>query len=132
MSITESNASRVKALEGRLAFLDTGSGVAKIRLYDGTRGLVSADPGVGCTLISEVALTKPAGSIVSNTLKLTASGAGEVLQTGTPLWARAVNGDDVTAFDMDAGVVGSGAECIISDAVLYAGGVVTIVNATLS
>jgi hypothetical protein len=132
MSITESNASRVKAMEGRLAFLDTGSGFAKIRLYDGTRPLVSADPDVGSTLIAEVALTKPAGSIVSNALTLTASGAGDVLQTGTPTWARAVNGDGATAFDTDAGIVGSGAECIISDEVLYAGGVVTIVNVAFS
>lgn len=132
MSVTESTASHEAALNGRLTYLDTGTGRAKLRLYDGERPLVTAEPEVGSNLISEVTLTDPAGAVAAGTLTLTADGAGDVLVTGTATWARVINGDGATAFDMSAGVTGSGADCIVSDAVLYQGGVVTIVSASFT
>jgi hypothetical protein len=132
MSVTESFASHEAALAGRLTFLDTGTAAAKIQLYDGVRPLVTVAADVGNNLIAEVALQDPAGSVVANALHLLASVTpATVLYTGTPTWARAVNGNGATAFDMDCGITGSGAECILTDAILYAGGVVTIVSATL-
>lgn len=132
MSVTESIASHEAALAGRLTFLDTGTAAAKLQLYDGERPLVGVAPSVGNNLIAEVTLQDPSGAVVANALNLLASmPPATVLYTGTPTWARALNGNGATAFDMDCGITGSGAECILTDAVLYAGGVVTIVSATL-
>jgi len=118
MSVIESTASREAALTGRLTYLGTA---AKLRLYD------AAD-----ILIAEVALQNPAGAVSAGALTLLASGAATVVATGTPTYATVVNGSNDTAFTMSAGVTGSGADCIISDAVLYAGGVVTIVSASFT
>lgn len=132
MGVTESQAIKNLALAGRLAFLDTGPSAARIRLYDGARTLVSADPDAGNTLIAEIVLTKPSGAVVANALRLFADGAGSVVATGTPIWARVVNGEGATAFDMDVGIAGSGANCIISDEIVYAGGVVSVLSAVLT
>lgn len=126
MSVTESTSSREAALTGRLGYLGTA---AKLRLYDGTRPAVSA--AATGNLIAEVTLQNPAGTVSAGALTLLASGPATVAITGTPTYARVVNGSDATAFDMSAGVDGSGADCILSDAVLYAGGVVTIISASI-
>lgn len=132
MSVSESVASHEAALAGRLSFLDAGAAPAKIRLYDGTRPAVTDAPDVASNLIAEVTLQDPSGSVAANALHLLAATTpATVLATGTPTWARAINGNGATAFDMDCGLSGSGKEVILTDAVLYAGGVVTIVSAVL-
>lgn len=121
MSVTESTASREAALNGRLTYLGTG---AKLKLYDVTD-----------TLIAEVALQNPAGTVSGGALTLLASGVGTVVATGTPTRASVFNGSNNLAFSMSAGVAGSvggnNPDCVLSDAVLYSGGLVTIVSASI-
>ena len=55
-----------------------------------------------------------------------------VALTGTPTWARFVDGAGATVYDASAGLPGSGAQLIVSDgqeppgAAMYPGGVVTM------
>lgn len=130
--ISESTASREAALSGRLAFLNTGSGVAGLRIYNGTRPPnANATPSGNEYLLVTVPLSDPAGTVSGGTLTLTQAEPGLINSTGIATWARAVNRDGQTAFDMDVGAVGSGAECELSSTTLYAGGDLNMVSAIL-
>lgn len=60
------------------------------------------------------------------------SAEGNVSLSGTPTWARFVDGSGNTVYDTSAGLPGSGAQLIVSDgqtppgAAMYPGGVVTL------
>ena len=128
--ISESAACHEAALTGRLTFLNTGSGVAGVCVYGGVRPATAADA-PGSTVLVQIDLTNPAGSVATGSLTLTPVGANMVTASGLATWARVVNRNGDTAFDMDAGAIGSGAECELSDDTLFAGGMVTISSATL-
>jgi hypothetical protein len=128
--ITESVASLSAALAGRLAFLNTGADPARVRVYGGARAAFVTDA-PGTPLLTEVALQTPAGSVAAGALTLLPNAPGLVLSSGAATWVRVVNGAGATAFDLDAGAVASGAECILSDTALWAGGSVTILSAVL-
>lgn len=134
--IDESTASRSASMFGRLGFLNAGlTGNAAVQLYPAPRPASSADvPAVG--MLVSVPLADPAGTVVGATLVLASLEPGLVAETGVPVWARVVNRDGATAFDMDAGVAGSmpgGAdpECVLAQATVYAGGRVEILSAVL-
>lgn len=129
MSLTESTACREASLSGRRDYLDSGIGIARVRIYGGTRPAVTADPGTA--LLVEIPLQEPAGGIAAGILSLLPSGPGTCAATGTATWARVVNGSGETAFDMDVGATGSGAEVIMSSTTLYAGGLASILTAYL-
>lgn len=130
MSMSESTGSREAALTGRLAFLNTGTGTAAVRAYGGTRA-ANADTAPGTTLLVEIPLENPAGSVDAGALTLAPATAGMIANSGTATWVRAVNRNGDAAFDMDAGLVGSGAECEMSEVILFAGGLVSVVSAVL-
>jgi hypothetical protein len=130
MSLTESTACREASLSGRLTFLDSGTGSARVRIYGGTRPAVTSDPGT--PLLVEIPLQEPAGGVAAGVLTLLPSGPGTIASTGSAAWARVVNGSGATAFDTDVGLDGSGANVILSDLTLYAGGLVSILSASLS
>ncbi len=131
MTIRETTPSRAAALLGRLAYLNTGAGTAAVEIYGGTKPNVVTDP-PGTPLLASVPLDDPAGTVVGGVLTLTPAEAGLILETGIATWARAVNRGGATAFDMDAGVTGGGAECQMPNTNLYAGGQVAISSAVLS
>ena len=128
--ISESLGSREAALAGRLGFLNTGSGVAAVRVYDGTRPASWADTPTSVMLVS-IPLANPAGVVASGQLVLDPEEPGLVSNSGLATWARVVNRNGDTAFDMDAGAAGSGAECILTQTTLFAGGQVAITSAVL-
>lgn len=128
--IGESIDSRTAAMTGRLAFLQNGVGVARLRIYGNTRPLAVTDA-PGADPLVEITLATPPGSVANGELTLAAAAPGDVLQSGDASWVRVVNGDGATAFDMDAGGKTSGKECILSDAALWAGGLVSILSAVL-
>lgn len=110
---------------GRLAFLNTGTGVAAVEVYGGTRAASVADA-PGTPLLVSIPLQNPAGSIASGVLSLLAEDVGFIVSSGTPTWARVVNRNGEGAFDMDVGV-----ECILSVSTLFAGGSVALISANL-
>lgn len=134
--ISETVACREAALSGRLSLLNTGSGTAAIRVYSGTRPATAADAPTSDMLVS-IPLNNTTGSVGSGVLTLSPSGAGMIAVTGTVAagtaasWARVVNRNGDTVFDMDAGLAGSGKECILSEVDLYAGGLVSVLSAVL-
>ncbi len=129
--IAESTACREAALAGRLAFLNTGSlGAAAARLYGDPRP-ASADELPASAMLVEIPLQDPAGGVADGALTLRPREPGMIVHSGLATWARFVNRDGVPAFDLDAGEVGSGAECELTTTTLWAGGVVAITSAVL-
>lgn len=129
--IAETIAFRESSLSGRLAFLNNGTaGPAVIEVYGGTRPATAADAPAAPALVT-LELTNPAGSVSDGTLELTATGPALIMVSGTATWARVKSRAGATAFDMDAGAVGSGSECELSQSTLFAGGLVSLVSAVL-
>lgn len=110
---------------GRLAFLNTGAGVAAVEVYGDTRPATSGDA-PGSPLLVSIPLQNPAGTIAAGVLSLVPDDSGMIVTSGTATWARVVNRAGDTAFDMDVGV-----ECILSDTGLFAGGSVILISANL-
>jgi hypothetical protein len=117
-------------LAGTLAFLDEGPLPARLRVYGGVRPASPADVPSSAMLV-EIALTKPAGTILDGLLRLTQQEDGLITATGVATWARLVNGNDVTALDMDcSGTDGSG-DVKLASTTLYLGGDARMVSAVL-
>ncbi len=130
MSISISTALHESRLAGVLSFLDTGTGNSAICIYGGTRpSNVTSVP--GSNMLVQIGLTKPAGTIASELLTLTPAGNGLVAETGTPTWARVVNGNGATAFDCDVGYGVGAWEIQLTQPILYANGDAVLQSATL-
>ena len=100
-----------------VAFLDTGAGVARVRIYPGVRVLVGAAPNSG--FLAELPLQKPSGSVLDGLLTLAAGDPVLNANSGVATWARVVNGNGETAFDCDVSdMTGAGEiafDCDVSD-----------------
>lgn len=128
--ISETTSCREAALSGRVSFLNTGTGIAAIRVYGGTRPATAADA-PGTAMLVEIPLENTTGSVSAGALSLNPADTGLIANTGTATWARVVNRNGDTGFDMDAGLEASGAECEMSEVDLFAGGLVSVVSAVL-
>lgn len=129
--ISETQDCRSAALQGRLAFLDAGSGNAALHLYSAPRPATAQDPITSSDLLATIGLAKPCGEVANGVLTLASLEPGLIVQTGAVAWVRVTNGSGATAFDMGVGPVGSGAECELSTADLLAGGLVMLISAVL-
>lgn len=130
MTISITPAHNDARLTGTLAFLDTGTGNAAVRLYGGTRPATAVDAPSSAMLV-QIGLTKPAGTVSAGLLTLTQLADGLISETGTATWARVVNGNGATAFDCTAGEGVGAWEVQLVQAVLYAGGDARITSASL-
>jgi hypothetical protein len=129
--ISESVACREAALSGRLAFINTGTaGAATVDIYGGTRPATAADA-PGTSPLARISLQNPAGTVAAGVLALAPVEPGLILNTGTATWARSVNRDGATAFDVDVSDLGGTAEFKLSTTDLLAGGLVVLASATL-
>lgn len=133
MTVTLSAAHNSARLTGTLAFLETGSGPARLRIYAGTRP-ASADEApdpVASTLLVEIVLTQPAGTLANALLTLTPADDGLIVSSGNATWARLVNGDDQTAADFDCSDPEGDGEIKLVTTLLYLGGAARMVEAVL-
>lgn len=128
--ISETTSCREAALSGRVSFLNTGTGIAAIRVYGGTRPATAADA-PGTAMLVEIPLENTTGSVSAGALSLNPADTGLIANTGMATWVRVVNRNGDTGFDMDAGLEASGAECEMSEVDLFAGGQVSVVSAVL-
>ena len=112
------------------SFLDTGAGVARVRLYPGVRPLVSAAPGSG--FLAELPLLKPSGSVLDGVLTLAPGEPVLNANSGVAAWARIVNGNGETAFDCDVTDTAGTGEIKIQSTVLYEGGETRMVSGILT
>lgn len=117
-------------LAGTLAFLDEGAQPARLRVYGGVRPASPADVPSSAMLV-EIALTKPAGTILDGLLTLTQQEDGLITATGVATWARLVNGNDVTALDLDCSGTDGDGDVRLATTTLYLGGDARMVTAVL-
>jgi hypothetical protein len=117
-------------LAGTLAFLDEGPQPARLRVYGGVRPASPADVPSSAMLV-EIALTKPAGTILNGLLTLTQQENGLITATGVATWARLVNGNDVTALDLDCSGTDGDGDVKLATTTLYLGGDARMVSAIL-
>jgi hypothetical protein len=117
-------------LAGTLAFLDEGPQPARLRVYGGARPAIPADVPSSAMLV-EIALTKPAGTIFDGLLTLTQQEDGLITATGVATWARLVNGNDVTALDLDCSGTDGDGDVKLATTTLYLGGDARMVSAIL-
>lgn len=113
-----------------VAFLDTGAGVARVRIYPGTRPLVGAAPDTG--FLVELPLLKPSGSVIDGVLTLAPDEPVLNANSGVAAWARVVNGNGETAFDCDVTDTAGSGEIKIQSTVLYEGGETRMVSGVLT
>ena len=117
-------------LSAVVAFLDTGAGVARVRIYPGVRTLVSAPPDSG--FLAELPLLKPSGSVLDGVLTLAPGAPVLNANSGVATWARVVNGNAETAFDCDVTDTAGAGEIKVQSTVLYEGGETRMVSGTLA
>ena len=117
-------------LAGTLSFLDAGSNPARLRIYGGARPPNPAAMPTSAMLV-EIALTTPAGTVSNGLLTLTQSEDGLITATGIATWARLVNGDEVTALDLDCSGTDGAGDVKLASTNLYLGGDARLVSAIL-
>ena len=117
-------------LAGTLAFLDAGTNPARLRIYGGTRPATPATTPASAMLV-EIRLTKPAGTIAGGLLTLTQQEDGLITSTGVATWARLVNGNEVTALDLDCSGTDGDGDVKLASTNLYLGGDARMVSAIL-
>jgi len=117
-------------LAGTLAFLDAGINPARLRIYGGTRPVTPATTPSSAKLV-EIALTKPAGTIADGLLTLTQQEDGLIVANGIATWARLVNGEEVTALDLDCSGTDGAGDVKLASTNLYLGGDARMVSAIL-
>ncbi|MEP6587133.1 MAG: hypothetical protein ABJA84_00045 [Polaromonas sp.] len=128
MSVSEHPDSKQVVMLARLAFLDTGAGVARVRFYSSARGLVT-DAATG--LLVELPLLDPVGTVTAGVLTLSPGAAALNEATGTVLWARVVNGNGDTAFDCSVSDTAGTGDIKIQSTSLYLGGETRMVSGVL-
>lgn len=128
MTLSISVALNDARLQGTLDFLNVGTGVARLRLYDGTR---PANGGTPTTLLVEIPLDDPAGAITAHTLVLAASTLPLVATSGVATWGRMVNGNGDHAFDATVTDTAGSGEIKIPSTTLFAGGKTQLVSGVL-
>lgn len=130
MTVAITQAHNEARLAGTLSFLDAGSNTARLRIYGGTRPPnPSATP--TSAMLVEIALTKPAGTVAGGLLTLTQQEDGLIMVTGIATWARLVNGDEMTALDLDCSGTDGDGDVKLASANLYLGGDARMVSAIL-
>ena len=118
--ITISQGHNNARLGGTLSHLNTGATRARLRVLSGAR---PAAGGAETTLLVEVPLTNPAGSVVSNVLVLTALNAFDLaVNTGTAVWGRVINANGDWNSDVSVSTVAAGTgEVQFEDTTILAG-----------
>lgn len=117
-------------LAGTLAQLNAGAGNPAIQVYSGTKpATISGTP--SSAMLVEIELTKPAGTIASNALTLTASADGMIAATGIATWARFVDGDGLVVMDSDCSDMTGDAEVKLVTTQLYEGGDARLASAVI-
>ena len=135
MTLVISNAHKSARLAGTLNFAETGAQNSRIRLYATIQPATGGDPGGG--LLVEILLAKPCGEIKAGVLTLKQSEASGdlILETGTALWARWINGNDEVVADgsvSDGAGTGDFKLSGTSGTVLYAGARALLGQCTLT
>lgn len=124
MALQTSVQTKAAALNAQLALLDGGY----INIYSGTQPAATTTALTDQVLLSEHALSDPAFA-PTTTATATANAIADdesANASGTATFYRAFDADDVCHRQGSAGEAGSGAELILDESAIVAGGVVTV------
>jgi hypothetical protein len=111
-------------------YLDSGASSAKLQIYATPRPTPGGAPSPG-TLLVELILTEPCGTVAGGVLTVTAVGEATAVGSGTPVWGRFVNGSGAWVIDADAGGPGSNQPIVLSDTSVLAGGKLSLLSCVL-
>lgn len=125
MTVEISTAHNEARLTGTRTYMDTGAAKARIRIYDGSRPTAG---GAATTLLVEIVLAKPCGTVATNKLTLAADDAAgyTVVAAGTATWARVVNGNGDWVMDCDVSDAAGAAEVKLPGTTLAVGDIVPL------
>lgn len=130
MTFSISTAHNEARLEGTKTFLDTGAGVGRIRVYDGTRPANGAAITTQVLLV-EIPLDDPCGTVAAGVLTLAANTLPLIGNSGDATWGRVVNGNGDFAGDCDVSdTLGSG-DIKLESTTLLAGGRAVLISGVL-
>ena len=122
--------SMLAGLAAKLDAADPDPG--RLQLYTGPQ------PGAGAvitteTLLADISLTIPCGSIADGILTLaTPIEDSNLPDSGTIIWGRLMDGNEAWIADLDVGAEGSGAALELAGVIVYQGGIVRITAAVLT
>jgi len=132
MAIGYATALRTTRITAVLTAIDAGSGAGTCKLYSGTR------PATGSavttqTLLATLTFTDPAGTVSNGVLSFSAITADTSADAdGTATWARIADSDANFVADLSVGATGSGADIILNNVNIVAGGEVSITSASIT
>jgi hypothetical protein len=131
MTIGQTNDFKNAALQGRLDYLNLGTGVARVLIYADNVARPATGATATGTLLVTLELADPAGTISAGDLTLVAGDDAIVAASGTALWARVINGNGDIAFDCDVSNTAGSAELKLPSTALFAGGTTRLVSGVL-
>jgi len=130
MAIGLSTTARNARLTALITAIDAGSGPGVLSIYSGTR---PATGGTATTLLAELTLSDPCGTVSGGVLTFNAiTQDSSANASGTASWARIVDSDAAFVLDLGVGTAGSGMEIILNTTTIVAGGPVGITSASLT
>lgn len=131
MTISYVTALRTTRITAVKDAIDAGSGAGKFQLYTGSSpGVNNAATG---TLLAELTLSDPCGTVTNGVLTFSAITADSSANAnGTAGYARIVTSASATVADLSVGATGSGADVILNNVNIVAGGEVSITSATIT
>ena len=125
MTVEISTAHNEARLAGTRTYMDAGAGKARIRVYDGPRPSAG---GTATTLLVEIVLADPCGTVAANKLTLDADEPDgyEVVAAGVAVWARIVNGNGDWVLDCDVSDPAGSGEVKLPGTTLAVGDIVPL------
>jgi len=130
MAIGLSTTARNARLTAMITAIDAGSGPGVLSIYSGTR---PATGGTATTLLAELTLSDPCGTVSGGVLTFNAiTQDSSANASGTASWARIADSDATFVLDLGVGTAGSGMEIILNTTTIVAGGPVGMTSASLT
>jgi len=113
-----------------LAKIDAGAGPGRLQIYNGTR---PATGGAATTLLAELTLSDPAGTVANGELTFSAVTAdNQADATGTATWARIVDSTGAFVIDASVTVTGGGGDVEINSTAISIGQQVICTSAKIT
>jgi len=131
MAIGLATATRTARAQKILDAMNVGASVASLKLYTTPRPNPAGGAASPATLLATLGFDKDGGASVGAALNgvitfNTMSADTSADANGEAIWARILDGDGAFVMDLSVGAAGSGADLIMNNVVVVAGGEVSI------
>jgi hypothetical protein len=132
MAIGYATALRTTRITAVLTAIDAATGAGTGKLYSGTRPATGAAVTTQ-TLLATLTFSTTSGTVSNGVLTFSAITADSSADAdGTATWARIADGDGNFVADLSVGATGSGADIILNNVNIVAGGEVSISSASIT